>query len=45
MPEVVVIPTVAPLSASTWAIIRVVVVFPFVPVIEMTGTLEGAPSG
>ena len=45
MPSVVVKPTLLPVCLKIWAIKRVVVVLPFVPVIATIGTLVGAPSG
>ena len=45
MPSVEVIPTRRPISLRMWAIIRTVVVFPFVPVTAMIGIRDGAPGG
>ena len=45
MPSVEVIPTRRPISLRMWAIIRTVVVFPFVPVTPMIGMRAGAPGG
>ena len=42
IPSEVVAPTRRPAPPSTWATIRVTVVFPFVPEIEMTGTRRSA---
>ena len=45
MPSVEVIPTRRPISLKTWAIIRTVVVLPFVPVTATIGIRAGAPGG
>ena len=45
MPSVEVIPTRRPISLRMWAIIRTVVVFPFVPVTEMIGMRADEPGG
>ena len=42
MPSVEVMPTRRPISLRMWAIIRTVVVLPFVPVTEMIGMRDGA---
>ena len=43
MPSVEVMPTRRPISFRMWAIIRTVVVLPFVPVTAMIGIRAGAP--
>ncbi len=45
MPSVEVIPTRRPISLKTWAIIRTVVVLPFVPVTATIGIRAGVPGG
>ena len=45
MPSVEVIPTRRPISFRMWAIIRTVVVLPFVPVTARIGIRAGAPAG
>ena len=45
MPSVDVIPTRRPMSFRMWAIIRTVVVLPFVPVTAMIGMRDGEPGG
>ena len=45
MPSVEVIPTRRPISLKMWAIIRTVVVLPFVPVTATIGIRAGAPGG
>ncbi len=45
MPSVEVIPTRRPISLRMWAIIRTVVVFPFVPVTAMIGMRAEDPAG
>ena len=45
MPSVEVIPTRRPISLRMWAIIRTVVVFPFVPVTAMIGIRAEDPAG
>ena len=45
MPSVEVIPTRRPISLRMWAIIRTVVVLPFVPVTAMIGIRDGEPGG
>ena len=45
MPSVEVIPTRRPISLRMWAIIRTVVVFPFVPVTAMIGMRADDPAG
>ena len=45
MPSVEVIPTRRPISFMMWAIIRTVVVLPFVPVTAMIGIRDGLPGG
>jgi hypothetical protein len=42
---VVVKPTTFPVCRKMWAMRRVVVVFPFVPVTAMTGMVAGVPGG
>ena len=43
MPSVEVMPTLRPMPLKMWAIMREVVVFPFVPVTATIGTREGEP--
>ena len=45
MPSVEVMPTRRPISLRMWAIIRTVVVLPFVPVTAMIGIRDGEPGG
>src|SRR5215472_2817797 len=44
-PSVHDMPTRSPVWPSTWLMNRTVLVLPFVPVTETTGTLVGAPGG
>ena len=45
MPSVDVMPTLRPIPLKMWAIIRVVVVFPFEPVTATIGIRDGVPAG